>query len=192
LGCEELPVVAYRATDASFRATDASFIGGEWETTFHFLNEVTDPKPVVADREGWQAFGALLSGQDQARAMLDLELKADYVRATDLVSGLPLPRISPFHASVALEYQLGDFGARVETIFAAAQDRVAANELPTDSYNLINASLSRTIWQGRTSTDLYIKGVNLTNQEAREHTSFLKDIVPLPGRGIVVGAKVQF
>jgi iron complex outermembrane receptor protein len=37
-----------------------------------------------------------------------------------------------------------------------------------------------------------VKGVNLTNEEAREHTSFLKDNAPLPGRGIVVGAKVTF
>jgi iron complex outermembrane receptor protein len=39
---------------------------------------------------------------------------------------------------------------------------------------------------------LYVKGVNLTNEEAREHTSFLKDLAPLPGRGIVVGARISF
>jgi iron complex outermembrane receptor protein len=38
----------------------------------------------------------------------------------------------------------------------------------------------------------YAKGVNLTNQEAREHTSFLKDIAPLGGRGVVCGMKLTF
>jgi iron complex outermembrane receptor protein len=182
---EILPAYAYRATEARF-------VGGEWETTFHLLTEVSEPGAGSADARGMDAFRSLLSGQEVARPRLDLELKADYVRATDLTSGMPLPRISPFHARAALDYQLGDFGARLESIFAGEQDRVAANELPTDGYALVNASVSRTFWTGATSTALYVKGVNLTNEEAREHTSFLKDLAPLPGRGIVVGARISF
>jgi iron complex outermembrane receptor protein len=93
---------------------------------------------------------------------------------------------------MALDYRLADFGARVEGIFAGEQERVADNELPTDGYFMLNAVLSRRFLADGIPTDLYVKGVNLTNEEAREHTSFLKDIAPLPGRGIVVGAKVTF
>ena len=45
---------------------------------------------------------------------------------------------------------------------------------------------------GPITTDLYLKGVNLTNAEAREHTSFLKDRAPLSGRGFVAGIKMTF
>ena len=39
---------------------------------------------------------------------------------------------------------------------------------------------------------LFIDGHNLINQEAREHTSFLKDIVPRPGRSIRAGLAHEF
>jgi len=181
---EELPIYAYRSTEARF-------YGGEVEATFHLLEPVENPDPVVADARNWTWPGQLLSGQALPSA-LDLELKADVVRATDQATGTALPRISPFHASAALDYHLGDFGARVEGIFAGEQDRVAENEIPTDGYFMLNAALSQTILTGGVATNIYLKGVNLTDEEAREHTSFLKDIAPLAGRGVVVGAKITF
>ena len=75
---------------------------------------------------------------------------------------------------------------------AAPQARTAANELRTDSYFLVNASINYQFKIARNTCDLFIKGMNLTNAEAREHTSFLKDQLPLPGRGLVVGMKIAF
>ncbi len=40
--------------------------------------------------------------------------------------------------------------------------------------------------------NVYVKGVNLTDEEARLHTSFLKDIASLGGRGVQVGMKLTF
>ena len=40
--------------------------------------------------------------------------------------------------------------------------------------------------------DVYIKGTNLTNEEARVHNSFLKDIAPLAGRGAILGVRMTF
>lgn len=156
----------------AYQGTDAEFFGAELETTFHLLG------PVVAG--------------ETAEDHLNLELRADYVQANDRKTGDPLPRISPFHASAALDYKKGPFGARIESLFSAHQAETADNELPTDSYVMFNAALSYTIKSGPVTTDLYIKGVNLTDEEAREHTSFLKDSVPLHGRGVVAGVKVNF
>ena len=66
------------------------------------------------------------------------------------------------------------------------------NELRTSSYFLVNLSLTYRIKQGPTTMDVFIKGMNLTNEDAREHTSVLKDRVPLPGRGLVAGMKLTF
>lgn len=181
-GAEEdgLPVFAYQSTDAEF-------YGAELEATIHLLEPVSDPAPIVAGGKGIAP--AVISTRDDR---LDLELKADYVRARDRQTGDPLPRISPFHASAAVDYHRGPFGARLEGIWSASQHYVADNELPTDSYFMVNAAVSYALHSGSTKTELFLKGVNLTDEEAREHTSFLKDIAPLGGRGVVVGVKVNF
>jgi iron complex outermembrane recepter protein len=37
-----------------------------------------------------------------------------------------------------------------------------------------------------------VKGVNLTDEEARQSTSILKDIAPLGGRGVIAGVRAEF
>ena len=181
---EELLVYAYRSSDAEF-------FGGELEATFHLLKPVTAPEPAAAGSKNPKQPVSPV-GVSGPQDVLDLELKADFVHAKDTISGDPLPRISPFHVSAALDYHRGDFGSRIEGVFSGPQHRTADNELPTDGYFMLSASVSYTIRTRGVSTDVYVKGVNLTNEEAREHTSFLKDIAPLAGRGIVVGMKINF
>ncbi len=157
----------------NYRAVDAEFLGAELETTFHLLHPImTEPKEVSNN--------------------LHLQFKADAVRARDASTGLSLPRIPPFHLTTALMYERGAFGAKLEGIYAAPQQRVAAQEFGTPSYFMVNLSLTYRVIQGPTTMDFYVKGTNLTNAEAREHTSFLKDRLPLPGRGLVAGVKVTF
>ncbi|WP_035604349.1 TonB-dependent receptor [Haloferula sp. BvORR071] len=160
------PIYAYEPVGADFR-------GGEIEATFHLLDPVeADAKP--ADRR------------------LDLTLRADYTRADNRDSDEPLPRIPPFRTLAALEYESGGWSARLEGQYAAHQDRHDANELPTDSYFLLNAALGYTLDLGDTRTTFYLKGNNLTNEEARSSTSILKDIAPLAGRGVIAGVRTEF
>ncbi len=156
-----------------YRSVDAEFMGAELETTLHLLHPVTGEA-------------------DKPATNLHLEFKADAVRARDASSGLSLPRIPPFHLSSALILEQGRFGARLEGIYAAPQHRLAMNEFGTPSYFLVNLSLTYRVLRGPTTLDFYVKGMNLTNQEAREHTSFLKERLPLPGRGFVAGVKMTF
>jgi iron complex outermembrane recepter protein len=37
-----------------------------------------------------------------------------------------------------------------------------------------------------------VRGTNLLDAEARDHLSFLKEVLPLPGRGVVVGLRTTF
>ena len=159
---DSLPVYDYRPIGATF-------YGGEIETTFHLLEAV-----VTGDQR------------------LDLILGADYVHAEDRSTGEPAPRIPPFRTRAALEYEQGPFDARLEGLYAASQDRHADYELPTDGYFLVNASISYDLQLGGVATTIYLKGSNLTNEEARQSTSFLKDIAPMPGRGVVLGLRAEF
>jgi iron complex outermembrane receptor protein len=173
-GAEEpLPVYDYAATSAQF-------FGGELEVVIHLLELDS----------GKDAKSAPAPSRPHPR--LDLELKADYVNATDLAHDRPLPRIPPFRASAALAWSYDRLGARIETQFAARQNRTADFELPTEAYYLLNASLTYRLSTGPVAWDVFLKGTNLTNQEARLSTSFLKDIAPLGGRGIALGLKAEF
>lgn len=158
----------------NYQSVDASFVGGEAEAQFHLLHPL----------EGTEA--------DTPRTNLHWEVRADAVRARNAQTGGSLPRIPPFHLTNALVLQRGGFTARLEGIYAAPQDRIAANELPTDSYFLLNASLNYQFKISGTTCDLFVKGMNLSDEVAREHTSFIKDQLPLPGRGLVVGVKMAF
>jgi iron complex outermembrane receptor protein len=123
---------------------------------------------------------------------LDLLAQASYVKAYNRNTGEPLPRIPPLKASVGAEYRFDKFGARLDVIHASSQDRVSANELPTDAYTLVNANFIYRLTVAKTALDAFVRVTNMFNQEAREHTSPLKDMAPLPGRGVMVGLSGTF
>ena len=132
---------------------------------------------------------------EQGASTLDVQLKFDSVRAQDSSTGQPLPRIAPWRFGVGLDYRRNAFGARVDVLHVAAQGRVAVGELPTDGHTLLNAGVSyrwKTPGLHAGNLELFARGVNLLNEDARNHVSFLKDIAPLGKRSAQVGARLQF
>lgn len=123
---------------------------------------------------------------------MDLLVNASYVRAEDQSTGLPLPRIAPLRVGVGVDYRQDRFGARVDATFVDSQDRVAAGELPTDGYTMLNAAVSYRLPAAGMKLDAFLRGVNLLNEEARNHVSFLKDIAPLGRRSVQLGMRGQF
>lgn len=120
-------------------------------------------------------------------------LAADYVRATaDLSATGDLPRIPPLSGLFALEANSDHFDLRGEVEYAAGQDKIGANELATDGYTLYNAYLTLRPLGADSRISARIAAQNLTNEDARLHTSFLKDVAPLPGRNIKVSLQGTF
>ena len=143
--------------------TDATFRGLEAEATYRFWEE----------------------GEDH----LDFGFAYDTVRGeTDMG---PPARIPPWSATLKAEAKIGAFEGRLELRHVGEQDRVAEYELPTDSYRTLGAFVG---WRPTAERDLllYVDGRNLTDEEVREHASFLKDLAPSPGRNIRVGVAWQF
>ena len=122
----------------------------------------------------------------------DLELGADFVRAELLDTGEPLPRIPPRRFRLGLHYVSERLQGTVEGQRVEAQDRLAALETRTEGYTLLNASLSYRFFFGERLLDLLLRGTNLTDEEARNHVSFLKDLVPLPGRDVSLAVRFSF
>jgi iron complex outermembrane receptor protein len=123
---------------------------------------------------------------------VDLDLVADYVRAELRDTGEPLPRMPPFRYGVGIHYEGGRWNGRLEVRGSAAQHRVAAFERPTDGYTLLNANIGWRLFLGRSVFELLLRGTNLTDREARNHVSFLKDLAPLPGRDVRLSLRLSF
>jgi len=122
---------------------------------------------------------------------LDLELKADYVRAHNRDTGEPLPRIAPLRFGGALDWRRQQLGARLELTRVQGQDRVSTTsaELPTDGYTMLNVSLSYRPAFKPANLYAFLRGTNLLDVEARNHVSFLKDIAPMGERALQVGLR---
>ena len=121
---------------------------------------------------------------------LDLRVAADLVRATGDEG--PLPRIPPARTTVALEWRQGPWGASLEWRHAFAQRRVAANEETSPSHELVSAALTHCLRLGKLEADLFLRASNLLDREIRPHTSFLRDLAPLPGRSFSSGVTLRF
>ena len=111
----------------------------------------------------------------------------EYVRAkTDTGD---LPRIPPLSILAGLEAENDIFKLRTEVEYAAEQNKVSDFDTPTDDYTLVNAFAD---WHVREGVTLSVSALNLFDNEARQHTSFLKELIPLPGRNFRVSVKGTF
>ena len=112
-----------------------------------------------------------------ARAQLD------YVRATFDDEG-DVPRIPPLRTVLGLEATSPHLDVRGEVEIAADQNRIADYELPTDGYTLVNLAATWRPGGEDHGLSVQLRADNVTNEEARLHTSYLKDVAPLPGRNV--------
>ncbi len=125
-------------------------------------------------------------------AELDIRLFADYVRGK-LANGAYLPRIPPLRYGSRIQFHNERFLAGLEVTVYDDQDRVAAIETSTEGYTMINADFTWTIeTSGGITFDLFVHGRNLGDEDARRHSSLVKDTVPLPGRNLVLGFRSHF
>ncbi len=127
-------------------------------------------------------------GELRARAQYDL------VHAELDVSGeSDIPRIPPDRFGVGFDLRQGPFSLIVDYLRASSQGDVAPGEFKTDAYDDLRAYLGFD-WAVTEGTDLtvFLQGKNLTDDEQRLHTSFIKDFAPEPGRTIEAGIRVNF
>lgn len=182
-------------------------LGGiEWAVTA-FENNIHDYillSPTAAEEDGFQVFefgqtDARLRGMeaearieifDRDYGHLHTRLFTDFVRGEDTNTGSDLPRLPPLRYGAALHYVADRFEGSLEARFHDDQDRTAPNELPTDSYWLLSAEASYSL--AEPNVLLFVRGSNLTDEDARQHTSPLKDTVPLPGRSVQLGVRYDF
>ena len=122
---------------------------------------------------------------------INLLVRGDYVHAKDKRNNDYLPRIAPLRLGAGLQYALNGFSARLDVLRAFKQDNTAENELKTDGYTNVSATLAYKL-PTKFNVELFAKANNLLDEEIREHASFLKDIAPAGERSLLIGARADF
>ena len=123
---------------------------------------------------------------------LYLELRADAVRADNLATGEPLPRIPAARFGAALNFAKNAWNVKLEATRAAAQNRVPTADTPTDAYTMVNLYGDYRFNAGPVRVSAWVKATNLTNAEARMATSILRERMPLGGRALAAGLRLDF
>lgn len=125
----------------------------------------------------------------------DLALRADTVTgrlSSRLGSDRDLPRIPAARVGAGIYWQNKYWRAKLDYTRVQAQRKVAAIELPTNAYNDWSLYLGRELSAGDKEITVFFHGRNLSNDEQRHHTSFIKDLAPAPGRRFEVGLRFSF
>ena len=121
---------------------------------------------------------------------IGVDALAEFVRA-DSETG-DLPRIPPFSVLAGIEAKSDYLTLRAEIEHASEQNRIETFELPTEDYQLVNLFANWAVPISEQDIKLNVSVLNLFDQDARQHTSFLKDTVPLPGRNFRVALTTTF
>lgn len=106
-----------------------------------------------------------------------------------------LPRITPARLGIGLDGGQGPFKGSLSYMLAESQTHRAALESATDGYSMLAADVSyrfRLISSSDSNIEVFLRGRNLLNEEARRATSFLKDVAPLPGVSVLARLRVVF
>lgn len=185
---------AFEFTTTAYRSAFADFI---YE---RFTGEVRDDLPVALfsqrnaifsglDIEATATVAEWTSGRARIRGAFDA-----VVAEIDVAGNDNLPRIPPARFSAGLRFEHGRVRAALDYTFVAGVNvaDTAPLELPTDSYNDLRLHLGTEIAFGDRSLELFLNARNLTDDEQRAHTSFIKDFVPRPGRTIEAGLRLTF
>jgi iron complex outermembrane receptor protein len=103
-----------------------------------------------------------------------------------------VPRLPPWRIGVGASLDWHRISARIDYLYVDEQDDVSEFELPTDDYEDLRIFISTHVPSRFGEFELFVQGKNLTDDEQRYHTSFIKDFAPQPGRTFEGGIRMRF
>ncbi len=181
---ESLPVRLWTQQDATFKGAEAEALvhlfegnSGDWD-----LRVFGDYVKAELDGSGSRSVDIAVPHGDH-----------DHNYTVDLANSGYLPRISPARVGADLRWSRDGWRASVGAVRYSSQKDTAQNEDPSAGYTLVDAHFAyRWDRSDSNSYEVFLDGNNLTNREARAHTSLLRDYSPLPGRGVAFGIRAYF
>ena len=138
-----------------FRARDAKFYGAELELGYMLI--------------------------EQQNYTVNLTATADFVHAR-FNDGDVIPRMPAASTNFGIDYKSEYISFGADLKFVSSVTKTAQDILPTDSSTTIDLSATWRPFGEEQDLNVRFQALNITNAERRQHTSFLKDLVPMPGR----------
>lgn len=131
---------------------------------------------------GFEAESEFAVGENQS-----LRFWGDLVHAR-FDSDSDVPRQPPARVGLSWNYQSESWSGQLSLLHALNQNRPGEGQESTEGYVRIDGFMNYS-WG---VTDIFLRGTNLTNEEIRNSTSFLREVAPEPGRSITLGATYNF
>ena len=133
-----------------------------------------------AEFDGYEfEFGRILS---LGSGELTLSFGRDVVNAK-FSDGHYVPRINPSRNIYSLSYTQDDLVFRLSMKDVDKQNDFGEGETATDGYQMLDTRLTKSFdMSGKSKLRVSLFGKNLLDEAARNHASFVKNEVPLPGR----------
>ena len=119
---------------------------------------------------------------DLNKGQLQLSFGRDVVNAK-FSDGHNVPRINPSRNVYSLSYKQEDVVFKLDLKDVAKQNDFGEGETATNGYQMLDTRLTKTFYlNGTSNLKVTLFGKNLLDEVARNHSSFVKNEVPLPGR----------
>jgi iron complex outermembrane receptor protein len=133
-----------------------------------------------AEFDGYEIeFGRTMS---LASGELTLSFGRDVVNAK-FADGHNVPRINPARNVYSLSYKQNDIVFKLSMKDVDKQSDIGEGETATEAYQMLDTRLTKTFdLSGKSKLKVSLFGRNLLDEVARNHASFVKNEVPLPGR----------
>ena len=128
---------------------------------------------------------------DMGSGELSLSFGRDVVNAK-FSDGHYVPRINPARNIYSLSYKQEDLLFKMTLKDVEKQNDFGEGETATDSYQMLNARLTKSFNVGDGDLKVSLFANNLLDEVARNHSSFVKDEVPLPGRNYGLKFNLNF
>ncbi len=159
--------------------------GQEWQEVPVYQYRHSDAEFYGAEAEAEFAVASTAAGE------VRLRLFGDSVRGT-LDGGGDVPRLPPLRLGARLAWTTDALELWGQVLKAADQDRPGDNEEVTEGYVRWDMGAEYRLPLGSTELLLFGKLNNLTDEEIRLSTSFLREVAPEAGRGIEAGLRLRF
>jgi iron complex outermembrane receptor protein len=124
------------------------------------------------------------------RGNLTLSLGRDSVTG-EFKNGANIPRIVPERNILTISYSEDNLDARLTFKDIEEQNDIGEGETMTQGFEMLDFSLRKSfVLSNQSKISLSLFGKNLLDEVARNHSSFVKNEVPLPGRNF--GLKLNY
>lgn len=200
IGNTELEEEVSNNVDVSFRWNYDRFQGvvsvfyNDFDDYIYLQDSGTeqDETPIFFyEQEGARFYGVEIESTFQLTPNISWRFFADSVQG-ELDSGDNVPRIPPARLGSDLMFDLPSMDITFSVVNALSQDDLAPLETETDGWTRLDATLNYPLSVLGSDSVAFLRLKNITDEEIRSSSSFLKDIAPEAGRSIELGARIIF